>query len=75
MTDITERLRNTPNLPYMKPVKRVPVSKATGWHHEMLQDVCRELSIWLSNRIDSRRHAREAAEQIKEKYEQRKTYP
>lgn len=32
----------------------------TGWPPGLLQDDCRGLSIWLSTRIDSRRHAREA---------------
>lgn len=32
-----------------------------GWPPGMLQDDCRKLSIWLANRVDSRRHAREAA--------------
>lgn len=36
----------------------------TGWPPVMLQDDCRALSVWLANRIDSRRHAREAAAAI-----------
>lgn len=36
----------------------------TGWPPGMLQDDDRKLSRWLSNRIDSRRHAREAAASI-----------
>lgn len=37
----------------------------TGAPPGMLQDDCRPLSIWLANRIDSRRHAREAAASIR----------
>jgi hypothetical protein len=33
----------------------------TGRTPDMLQDDCRPLSRWLANRIDSRKHAREAA--------------
>lgn len=43
---------------------RYEPSPHTGWSPGMLQDDCRKLSRWLSNRIDSRRHAREAAEAI-----------
>lgn len=38
----------------------------TGWPAGLWQDDDRGLSKWLANRIDSRRHAREAAEAIKE---------
>ena len=37
----------------------------TGWPPGMLQDDCGKLSQWLANRIDSRRHAREAADEIR----------
>jgi hypothetical protein len=37
----------------------------TGWPPGMLQDDCRKLARWLANRIDSRRHAREAAAAIR----------
>jgi hypothetical protein len=36
----------------------------TGWSPGMLQDDCRELSKWLSTRVDSRHVAREAAKEI-----------
>ncbi len=36
----------------------------TGWPPGMLQDDCRELSKWLSTRVDSRHVAREAAKEI-----------
>ena len=39
---------------------------ATGWEPELLQDASKDLSYWLSERVDSRMQAREAAEQIKE---------
>ncbi len=38
-----------------------PIPVVTGRMPEMLQDCSRKLSQWLANRIDSRRHAREAA--------------
>jgi hypothetical protein len=41
------------------------VGGKTGWPPGMLQDDHRALSLWLAHRIDSRRHAREAAEAIK----------
>lgn len=37
----------------------------TGWAPGMLQDDLRALSLWLANRIDSKRHAREAVEAIR----------
>lgn len=37
----------------MKPKRKVAPPK-TGWPHGMLQDDCRELSIWLSTRMDAR---------------------
>jgi hypothetical protein len=37
----------------------------TGWPpSELMQDDCKKLSQWLSNRVDSRMHAREAAQAI-----------
>lgn len=36
----------------------------TGWPSGLLQDDFRPLSRWLANRVDSRRHAREAAQAI-----------
>jgi len=36
----------------------------TGWAPCMLQDDCRELSKWLSTRVDSRHVARQAAKEI-----------
>jgi len=36
----------------------------TGWAPGMLQDDCRELSKWLSTRVDSRHVARQAAKEI-----------
>ncbi len=36
----------------------------TGWPPGMLQDDDKKLSKWLSHRIDSRMHAREAAASI-----------
>lgn len=47
-----------------QPLPEFPV---TGWEHELMQDTNKDLSYWLSERVDSRMHAREAAEQIKEK--------
>ena len=41
--------------------------KKTGWPPGMLQDDCRALSRWLANRIDSRKHARDAVRAIEEK--------
>lgn len=41
----------------------ITANTKTGWPPGMLQDDDRKLSIWLANRIDSRRHAREAAEE------------
>lgn len=38
----------------------------TGRAPDLLQDQSSDLSYWLSERIDSRMQAREAAEQIKE---------
>ena len=37
----------------------------TGWPPRLMQDDCKGLSKWLSNRIDSRLRARQAAEQIR----------
>ena len=33
--------------------QRVVPERATGWYHELLQDNSRELSEWLSTRLDS----------------------
>lgn len=39
----------------------------TGWEPDLLQDASKPLSYWLSERVDSRAQARDAAERIKEK--------
>ncbi len=39
----------------------------SGREPELLQDANRDLSYWLSERIDSRMHAREAAQAIERK--------
>jgi hypothetical protein len=44
--------------------QKLPSPPKTGWPPGMLQDDQRKLSLWLANRIDSRRHAREAAAAI-----------
>jgi hypothetical protein len=44
---------------------KAPIPPRTGWPPGMLQDDLRALSLWLANRIDSRRHARDAADAIR----------
>lgn len=46
---------------------RLSYAPHTGWAPGMLQDDCRGLSRWLSNRPGARRQVREACAQIKEK--------